>query len=132
MIVDSEGQLFVLTKVKKGESELYAFGAFEASATKKGKRVGVYAVEDDRKKGTRTTSAALSPNGKWLAVRTYHRVYVFDASSGVQTALSRTPCVFEPVEEPQGEAIAWASDESLLLTSEGVGEPLWRIPFVVR
>jgi hypothetical protein len=73
------------------------------------------------------TDAALSPDSRWLAVRTYAQVFVFaaDTMSGrVATTTSPTVCNVIGLLERQGEGIGWLGTSGrLLLTSEGNDEP---------
>ena len=74
------------------------------------------------------TDAALSPNGRHLAVRTYMQVYVFatDSATGrVDHRVAPSACNVVSLGEAQGEGIGWADDDGrLVLTSEGRGSPL--------
>ena len=73
------------------------------------------------------TDAALSPDAKHLAVRTYTQVYVFatDSVTGlVRAGSSPAICDIAKLQEAQGEGITWAGNTGrLLLTSEGRGGP---------
>jgi hypothetical protein len=74
------------------------------------------------------TDAALSPDGKHLAVRTYMQVYVFatDSATGrVDHRVAPSVCNVVSLGEAQGEGITWADDRGrLVLTSEGRTSPL--------
>ena len=74
------------------------------------------------------TDAALSPDGKHLAVRTYMQVYVFatDSTTGrVDHQIAPSVCNIVSLGEAQGEGITWADDTGrLVLTSEGRDSPL--------
>ena len=71
------------------------------------------------------TDAALSPDAKYLAVRTYTQVYVFATDSTTGRLLSTVApavCNIASLQEPQGEGITWMADaRRLLLTTEGRG-----------
>ena len=73
------------------------------------------------------TDASLSPDAKYLAVRTYTQVYIFatDSATGrVKPAIAPSVCNIASLEEAQGEGIAWLpTGHRLLLTSEGRGSP---------
>jgi len=73
------------------------------------------------------TDAALSPDGKHLAVRTYAQVYLF-ATTPTGLVDHRTPpsvCNIVPLGEAQGEGVTWADSRGrLVFTSEGVNAPL--------
>lgn len=74
------------------------------------------------------TDAALSPDGRHLAVRTYMQVYVFatDSATGrVDHRVSPSVCNIVSLGEAQGEGITWANNEGrLVFTSEGQDSPL--------
>jgi hypothetical protein len=74
------------------------------------------------------TDAALSPNGRHLAVRTYEQVFVFatDSSTGrVDHSLSPAICNIVSLGEAQGEGISWVDDRGrFVFTSEGGASPL--------
>ncbi|HYD52773.1 MAG TPA: hypothetical protein VEA99_09110 [Gemmatimonadaceae bacterium] len=76
------------------------------------------------------TDAALSPDSRVLAVRTYGELYLFDADSATGRPSAGAPrrvCDLTPVGERQGEGIAWESqDGTFLLTSEGSETPKTR------
>jgi hypothetical protein len=69
------------------------------------------------------TDAALAPDGRHLAVRTYAQVYIFETepSSGrVRDGVAPGTCNVISLEERQGEGVAWLNVSGrLLLTSEG-------------
>lgn len=69
------------------------------------------------------TDAALSPDRRHLAVRTYVQVYVFatDPLTGlVDHAIPPSVCSLSSTGESQGEGVAWMSSTGrLLLTTEG-------------
>jgi hypothetical protein len=77
------------------------------------------------------TDAALAPDGRHLAVRTYTEVWLFatDPESGrVRADVRPTICDLSQLEERQGEAVAWLDATGrLLLMSEGQRSPLWAI-----
>ena len=77
-------------------------------------------IQPEQRTGQLVTAAALSPDGKTLAVRTYYEVFFF----GLVTDGGRTHwrdlnrrCALGDA-EPQGEAIDYLDVNTLLLTSE--------------
>jgi hypothetical protein len=73
------------------------------------------------------TDAALSPDGRWVAVRTYTEVYVFATTGSdgrIDTSVAPTSCDVVSLGEEQGEGITWVDATTLLLTSEGVRQPI--------
>lgn len=72
------------------------------------------------------TDAAFSPDGEYYAIRTYWSATVYDASAGVPGR--RIATVALP-ESEQGESLAFTPDgRALLVGSEGVRSPVWRVP----
>jgi hypothetical protein len=74
------------------------------------------------------TDAALSPDARYVAVRTYAQVYVFAADSvtGRMDASARpSVCNVIAFDRWQGEGVAWyGRTGKLLLTAEGHGSPM--------
>ena len=74
------------------------------------------------------TDAALSPDGRHLAVRTYAQLYIFatDAMTGrVNNAIRPSVCNIIAFDRWPGEGVAWVGRSGrLLLTSEGRESPL--------
>jgi hypothetical protein len=76
--------------------------------------------------GSRTvTGAAMSPDGRVVALRTYTDAWLFavpdDGPGGVAAALRGTPVRVPLPGEPQGEALAFTTDGTLLSGSESRG-----------
>jgi hypothetical protein len=69
------------------------------------------------------TDAALSPDNRYLAVRTYGQVYVFAADTATGRVIASIPpaiCNIAGVEDEPGEGVTWiGATNRLLLTSEG-------------
>lgn len=73
------------------------------------------------------TAADLSPDGLWLLVRTYTDAWAWPRrpEQRVADAMLGPACKVPLIEEPQGEAVAWAPDANGYYTiSEGYGQPL--------
>jgi hypothetical protein len=74
------------------------------------------------------TDAALAPDGRHLAVRTYAQVYVFatDPVTGrVNHAVTPAVCNIASLGEPQGEGLTWVNNGGrFVFTSEGSHVPL--------
>ena len=74
------------------------------------------------------TDAALSPDAKHLAVRTYMQLYVFatDSSTGrVNHEVLAAVCNLLTVNEAQGEGVTWADNAGrFLFTTEGQRAPI--------
>jgi len=76
------------------------------------------------------TDAALSPDGRHVAVRTYTQIFVFaaDSTTGrIDTSLRPAVCNVGALAQV-GEGITWTkSDGTLLLTNEGDFAPVYRV-----
>ncbi|WP_330278064.1 esterase-like activity of phytase family protein [Lentzea sp. NBC_00516] len=71
------------------------------------------------------TGAASTPDGSVIALRTYTDAYLYPVPDGdVVKALSGDPVRVPLPNEPQGEAIAFDPDGTLLSASEGTGTPI--------
>ncbi len=74
------------------------------------------------------TDAALSPDARLLAVRTYFHIYIFEVNPRTGIVRRATPpslCNIAGLEERVGEGIGWLLPGTrLVLTSEGRNEPL--------
>lgn len=77
------------------------------------------------------TDAALSPDGRHLAVRTYAQVYVFatDSVTGrVRPGIPPGVCNVIALDRWQGEGVAWfGRSGKLLLTNEGRRSPMFAV-----
>lgn len=81
---------------------------------------GALGIAPDPGVGRYATGAAMSPDGRTLAVRTYNEVFFFERVStpeGTRWQNLERPC-FLGYAEPQGEAIDYLDEETLILTSE--------------
>ena len=65
------------------------------------------------------TDAAISSDGKRVAVRTYHEIafYIRDSGGKLTPEPGTPPCEIGGL-EPQGEGIDWWDHDTLVLTSE--------------
>ncbi|MGB7240333.1 MAG: hypothetical protein WBD41_30630 [Rhodococcus sp. (in: high G+C Gram-positive bacteria)] len=71
------------------------------------------------------TGGAVSADGTTVAVRTYNDVYLFPVVDGnVVQAIQGDPTVVALPVQPQGEAVAFGDDGSLLVASEAAGGQL--------
>jgi hypothetical protein len=76
------------------------------------------------------TGGAVSPDERWIALRTYTDAYVWPLTgSDVPAALAAAPTRIPLPESPQGEAITFAADNrTLLVASEGLPSDLTSVP----
>lgn len=100
--------------------------------------LGTLDLRDDRQRGghpLRVTAADLSPDGRWLLLRTYGRVLLYDlgralggpadeARNAVQAAVAQR---LVGATEEHGEGIAWDPRGGFWQVAEGSGVTLWHI-----
>jgi hypothetical protein len=123
LVVDRGGRLFIITKGDTGPVALYRFPAsLRAGTTVELERVGAPRSSVTPGRDDRITDAALSDDGRWVALRsttclTLHRASDFMSGSWREAARVS----LDPLGEPQGEGVTFAGDGSLYLVGEGGG-----------
>jgi hypothetical protein len=129
-----EGALYLLTKHRKDSlTVMYRFDLSAAADTAvvSPEAVGQWDVGGrDRPHGGRVTGADASPDGRWLAVLTYHALLVFERpGTGEPEGFGRlaTTVDFDQDQMAQIEAVAWAGEDVILLNEGG---RVFRIPKV--
>lgn len=68
--------------------------------------------------GDRVTGAGASPDGRWVAVRTYATLALYRTSDLLGAGGPAYTLDLAPLQESQGEAVAMGADGLILLTSE--------------
>jgi hypothetical protein len=121
-----DGDVTIVSKGRTGTIEFFRLSrervarAITSGEVLTAEPAGHSGIKPDDRIGRLVTGAAGSPDGKTLAVRTYNEVFFYspvaDGEAGRWRDLGR-PC-FLGRAEPQGEAIAFLDDETMLLTSE--------------
>ncbi|HWB42728.1 MAG TPA: hypothetical protein VG500_15810 [Gemmatimonadales bacterium] len=116
--VDSTGALYLITKGRGTPPILYRVGpeSWKERGTVTAEEVGRLPI-DSGSLGNRVTDAALSPSGRWVAVRTYLAIYRF-TPAGRSLVATGVACDAAGL-QLQGEGISWLDDRVLVLTSEG-------------
>jgi hypothetical protein len=113
------GDLYIVTKGDDGPVTLYRY----AAAARGDSVVTLERVRDAMSQpGDRSgyvTGATASPDGQWVAVRTYGALYFYPAEPFV-TGGDVTPIMVDlrPLREAQGEGVAMGADGTVWLTSE--------------
>jgi|Marorgknorr_s2lv_3_1036020.scaffolds.fasta_scaffold09995_3 hypothetical protein len=121
--VAPDGTLIVITKGRTPDIWLFQMTRTEAANAMASGALHTFSsgirlpIEPDFNLSRVTTGAAVSPDGSILAVRTYSEIYFF-AWPVPGEPVEAAPICFLGTMEPQGEAIAFGSDGTLLLTSE--------------
>ena len=76
-------------------------------------------ISPNRKAGRVVTGAAIRPDGRLVAVRTYGEIYLFYPGVGGRLSPARDQSCGLAGTENGGEAIAFLRDSTFVLTSEG-------------
>ena len=123
ILVSPKGEIFIVTKGETGPVALYRFpGDAKPGTTVELVRVG---KPGDRNGGTakdRITDGAMSPDGTWIVLRTKEDLRFYAAAeflSGKGAEAGRVDVT--GLGEPQGEAVTFADDRTVLLAGEGGG-----------
>ena len=120
LFVTGEGTLVIVTK---GRNEPVQAFRVPAAAWRTGRAtaepLGTLPITTDRPSGRLVTDAALSPDGRAIAVRTYRDIYFFTRGAGDRFE-SVTPGVACDIFglETQGEGVDWLDAKTLVLTTE--------------
>lgn len=125
LAVDPAGRLIVVSKGRSGAVDIFTLSAEQVNDALLSGSVPTAALtlrtrlEPSAGIGRLVTGAAVSPNGRTLAVRTYNEVYFFDAAAAQPGAWQNTArrCALGNA-EPLGEAVDFLDDDTLILTSE--------------
>jgi hypothetical protein len=128
-----DGALVLLTKTLDFRSTILHVDTWRSESTATAQINGIIPlVLSGSARSDRVTGCDLSQEHGIFVVRTYEHVLVFEdaQSSSVDALLTATPCVGKLPTQEQGEAIAISRDTppQLVLLSEDVGEPIWKIP----
>ena len=124
--VRANGDLTIVSKGRSGTIDFFGVPAADVvRALSSGETLTALAsgnagILPDQKIGRLVTAAAVSPDSKTLAVRTYYEVYFYGlVNDGAQSRwrdLGRRCALGDA--EPQGEAIDYLDANTLILTSE--------------
>jgi hypothetical protein len=122
--ISADGAVHLITKGRDGEVIRYVAQLDDKSSVYVARRAQLLPILPDPLTGQLVTDAAISPDFRYVAVRTYTHLYLFDAdpSSGDLIPNERASiCALQSLAEPQGEAVTWrTSSGELVLSSEGL------------
>lgn len=121
LYVEPDGAVVLVTKGRTGRilSFRVAASAWNSGRAAMATRLDTLPIVPSLMTGRLVTDAAISPDGRRVAVRTYRDVHFFlrDTSGRLQTDPARPACDITG-REPQGEGIDWWDRDTLVLTSE--------------
>ncbi|HEU4693388.1 MAG TPA: hypothetical protein VFS23_33725 [Vicinamibacterales bacterium] len=124
--VRPNGDITIVSKGRKGKIDFFILTADTVTrALASGETVaarynGNTGIPPEDRTGRLATSAAVSPDGMTLAVRTYYEIYFYGLVNERGETRWRDlerPCALGDA-EPQGEAIDFLDESTLLITSE--------------
>ncbi len=129
LFVTLSGDVYLVTKGEVGPVELYRFPAPQqpgaVAALERVRELFPEAEHDD----DRVTGASLSPDGRWVGIRSYRTLYLYPAAELLEGgAVEPVRVSLEPLGEPQGESLAITADGTIWMTSEAGGDdelPSW-------
>ncbi len=124
--VHPNGDITLVSKGRRGKIDFFIISAdtvrraLRSGGTIMARYNGNTGIPPEDRTGRLATSAAISPDGKTLAVRTYYDIYFYglvtERGESRWRDLGR-PCSLGDA-EPQGEAIDFLDENTLLITSE--------------
>ncbi len=120
LFVDGQGTMHLISK---GRTDGYVH--YRIPAASWGERsvvaesLGTLPIEPRGGLGRLVTDAALSPDGRRVAVRTYQEIYLFDLIGDGAIRPEGVACSLGGL-DLQGEGVAWLDGSTLVLTSEGL------------
>jgi hypothetical protein len=123
LFVAGEQDVFLITKGDPGRVALYKFpGSLTAGTTMQLQRIGAPVGDAKIEATDRPTAADISPDGRWVAVRTPRWVAFYPTSdliAGRWREAFRTDV--SGLREPQGEGITFAGNDGIVLVGESGG-----------
>ena len=121
LFVLPNGQVHLVTKGRHGEIALYRYPRAATSGVATLERVRTL-LPRPKSNLDRVTSATASPNGRWVAIRTYRTLYLYPTKALISESKA-LPLTFDltPLKERQGESVALTDGGELWLTSEAKG-----------
>ena len=121
MWVDPNGDVQLVSKGRRGEIRQFRVpaGAWRAGTRRSPSRWHSLPIEASRRLDRFVTGAAISPDARLVALRTYGEIYFFERGRNGALTLPPSPvaCRLDGI-DIQGEGVGWLDAERLVLTSE--------------
>jgi hypothetical protein len=123
-LIAANGKLYIVTKGETGPVAIYGFPAkLEAGSTMKLERVAEISPKADAQ--SRITDASASPDGRWVVLRSKSALSFYRAAElFAGKARAAATVDVRPLQEAQGEGVAYSGDGIVFLASEGGGKGL--------
>lgn len=114
-----DGTVFIVTKGRQGPVRLYRFPRLQPSTTVSLELVATLSSAAPEARG-RVTDATVSPDGRWVALRTLDRLVFYEANALLAGRPGDAHLAFlQTLRERQGEGLAWAESGTIYLAGEG-------------
>jgi hypothetical protein len=111
------GELYVITKGRQKTIKLYRLEAGSDASTGVLQPIREIAPQPHSELD-RVTAATASPDGRWIAMRTYATLYLYRTEDLLEGNLAARTFALGQVAERQGESITLDNDGTVWLTSE--------------
>jgi hypothetical protein len=108
ILVDPDTKdIYIITKVERRSKVYKLTYPYSTTVINKAEEVGILTYN-------LAVSAAISPSGKEIVVKTYDAIYSYQRNSGetIMQTLGKEPVTLPYTAEPQGEAIVFANNDS--------------------
>ena len=121
LFVAPDGRIYIVTKGETGASALYAFpSAVHAGQVHRLERIGSQRSAKAVGTADRITDASMSPDGKWVVLRTTASLIWYPATAALAGQWQQAERYdLQVLREPQGEGLALANDGTVYLAGEG-------------
>jgi hypothetical protein len=121
LLIAADGRLHIVTKGDTGPVALYRFPTeLQSGTTMRLERVGAPRTTDSSPRDERITDGSVSPDGRWIALRSNQSVTFYAATDLLAGNWRESGRVtLTPLAEPQGEGITFGPGNSVYLISEG-------------
>ena len=111
------GEMHIVTKGRQGSIKLYRYSPAGANGRGTFQPVREIAPQPANELD-RVTAATTSPDGKWVAIRTYTNLYIYRTADLTGTGSAALTYSLAELKEKQGESITLSNDGEVWLTSE--------------
>jgi hypothetical protein len=133
MVDPRDGAIYIAGKTQTGVAAVYRIepssSPFDALTPFVARPIAHIAYPSTRAIGPQATGADIAPDGSRLVIRTYQEAFEWTLVGDIATSLRALPVTIPLPPTIQGEAIAYSSDgSSLITTTEGVGRPVHLLP----
>lgn len=130
-----DGRLYLLSKGRSGTINLFQTDPLSHEVEQYSlSLVAQFPLSDRRKPlpAFLATALDISPNGSQLIMRNYHKAFLWSRSPGQEWAevLASPPCQIRLPRQPQGESLAFRTEDELITISERRFQPIYHIQLI--